>query len=237
MRTFTVAGLTAGAVLGSASAAAAWGSLSKSSQLFGPSVHRGPGRRRTIALTFDDGPSEGTLRLLEYLDKERVWATFFQCGMNVRRLPQIAGQVAAAGHQLGNHTYSHPKLIFKSPDFIDREFSMAQHVIYHETGLAPMVLRAPYGFKWAGMRAVQHRLSLLGVMWTVMGYDWTWPAERIAKHVIRWAEPGGIICLHDGREVKEKPDVTPMLNAVKRIVPVLKDRGYSFEVISDLLQP
>ena len=237
MRTFTVAGLTAGAVLGSASAAAAWGSISKSSQLFGPSVHRGPGRRRTIALTFDDGPSEGTLRLLDYLEKERVWATFFQCGMNVRRLPQIAGQVAAAGHQLGNHTYSHPKLPFKSPDFIDREFSATQHIIYHETGLAPMVLRAPYGFKWAGMRAVQHRLSLLGVMWTVMGFDWKWPADRIAKHVLRYASPGGIICLHDGREVQEKPDIRPMLEAVRRIVPVLKDRGYQFEVVSDLLQP
>ncbi|HTU44133.1 MAG TPA: polysaccharide deacetylase family protein [Bryobacteraceae bacterium] len=237
MRTFTVAGLTAGAVLGSASAAAAWGSLSKTSQLFGPSVHRGPGRRRTIALTFDDGPSESTSRLLEYLAKENVWATFFQCGMNVRRLPQIAGQVAAAGHQLGNHTYSHPKLPFKSPDFIDREFSAAQHIIYHETGLAPMVLRAPYGFKWAGMRAVQHRLSLLGVMWTVMGFDWKWSAERIAKHVLKYASPGGIICLHDGREVQENPDVTPMLGALRRIIPVLKDRGYSFEVISDLLRP
>jgi peptidoglycan-N-acetylglucosamine deacetylase len=237
MRTFTVAGLTAGAVLGSASAAAAWGSLSKSSQLFSPSVHRGPGRRRTIALTFDDGPSEGTLPLLEYLAKERVWATFFQCGMNVRRLPRIAGEVAAAGHQLGNHTYSHPSLPFKSAEFINREFTDAQHIIYHETGLAPMVLRAPYGFRWAGMRAVQHRLALLGVMWTVMGFDWKWPAERIAKHVLKWASPGGIICLHDGREVRPNPDVTPMLEALKRIVPVLKDRGYQFEVISDLLQP
>jgi peptidoglycan-N-acetylglucosamine deacetylase len=237
MRTFTVAGLTAGAVLGSASAAAAWGSLSKSSQLFSPSVHRGPGRRRTIALTFDDGPSEGTLPLLEYLAKERVWATFFQCGMNVRRLPRIAGEVAAAGHQLGNHTYSHPSLPFKSAEFINREFTDAQHIIHHETGLAPMVLRAPYGFRWAGMRAVQHRLALLGVMWTVMGFDWKWPAERIARHVLKWASAGGIICLHDGREVQPNPDVTPMLEAVKRIVPVLKDRGYQFEVISDLLQP
>jgi peptidoglycan-N-acetylglucosamine deacetylase len=235
MRTFTVAGLTAGAVLGGASAAAAWGSISKTSQLFGPSVYRGPGRRRTIAFTFDDGPSEGTLPLLDYLAKEGVWATFFQCGMNVRRLPDIAGRVAAAGHQLGNHTYSHPKLAFKPREFIDREFSEAQHVIFHETGIAPMVLRAPYGLKWAGMRAVQHRLALLGVMWTVMGFDWKWPAHRIAKHVLRWASPGGIICLHDGREVQHKPDVTPMLEAMKRIVPVLKDRGYSFEVISDLL--
>ena len=235
MRTFTVAGLTAGAVLGGASAAAAWGSISKTSQLFGPSVYRGPGRRRTIALTFDDGPSEGTLPLLEYLAKEKIWATFFQCGMNVRRLPDIAGKVAAAGHQLGNHTYSHPKLAFKSREFIDREFSAAQHVIFHETGMAPMVLRPPYGLKWAGMRAVQHRLALLGVMWTVIGFDWKWPAHAITKHILAGATPGGIICLHDGREVQQKADISQTLEAVRRIVPVLKDQGYSFEVISDLL--
>src|SRR5690349_2190359 len=99
MRSLTVARYTAGAVLGGMSAAAAYGSVSKTSQLFGPSVYRGPGRRRTIALTFDDGPSEGTLDLLEYLDLEGVTCTFFQCGANVRRLPHIAGQVAAAGHQ------------------------------------------------------------------------------------------------------------------------------------------
>src|SRR5581483_7517757 len=113
MRSTTVASLTAGAVIGGLSATAAYGTASRSSQLFGPSVYRGPGRRRTIALTFDDGPSEGTLPLLDYLHKERIWATFFQCGMNVRRLPHIAGQVAAAGHELGNHTYSHPVIPFK----------------------------------------------------------------------------------------------------------------------------
>src|SRR5579884_315168 len=100
MRAVTVAGFTAGAVIGGFSATAAYGSVSKSSQLFGPSVYRGPGRRRSVALTFDDGPSEGTLAILEYLDREGIKATFFQCGMNVRRLPQIAGQVAAAGHQI-----------------------------------------------------------------------------------------------------------------------------------------
>ncbi len=231
-----VAGLTAGAVLGGLSATAAYGSVSKGSQLFGPSVYRGPGRRRTIALTFDDGPSEGTLPLLDYLHKERVWATFFQCGMNVRRLPQIAGEVAAAGHQLGNHSYSHPRLLFKSRDFIDREFSEAQKVIQVETGITPMLLRPPYGFRWLGLREVQEKLSLLGVMWTTMAYDWRWPADRIAAHVINNSFPGGIICLHDGRGVNPKPDVGDTLRAVQRIVPILKDAGYSFEVISDLMQ-
>lgn len=186
-------------------------------------------------MTFDDGPSEGTLRLLEYLHKEGVWSTFFQCGMNVRRLPHIAGQVAAAGHQLGNHTYSHPRLLFKSSEFISREFSEAQKIIHAETGLMPMLLRPPYGYRWMGMRQVQERLALLGVMWTVIGYDWRWPAERIAEHVLAHASPGGIICLHDGRGVCPKPNITATLRAMQLIVPVLKDQGYSFEIVSDLM--
>ena len=175
-------GFTAGALLGGLSAAAAYGSVAKSSQMFGPSVYRGPGDRRSIALTFDDGPSESTPDLLEYLDKEGVSATFFQCGMNVIRLPHVAGHVAAAGHEIGNHTYSHPRLPFKSRDFIHREFSDAQRAIEGETGVLPTLMRAPYGFRWMGLREVQERLLLLGVMWTVMGFDWRWPAVRSITH-------------------------------------------------------
>jgi peptidoglycan-N-acetylglucosamine deacetylase len=229
------AAVAGGAVLGGVSATLAYGSISKSSQFFGPSIYRGPGHRRSIALTFDDGPSEGTLPLLEYLGKENVFATFFQCGMNVRRLPRIAGEVAAHGHQLGNHTYSHPRLPFKSRDFIDQEFTRTQSIIQAETGLAPMLLRAPYGFRWFGMQKVQHKLALLGVMWTVIGNDWRWPAGRVAKHVLAHSSPGGIICLHDGRSVQPNPDVTATLDAVRQLIPMLKDQGYKFEIVSDLL--
>jgi peptidoglycan-N-acetylglucosamine deacetylase len=235
MRPFTAAAVSGGAVLGGVSATIAYGSISKSSQLFGPSVYRGPGYRRSIALTFDDGPTEGTLPLLEYLAKEKVYCTFFQCGMNVRRQPRIAGEVAAHGHQVGNHTYSHPRLLFKSRDFIDQEFTKTQGIIYSETGFVPMLLRPPYGYRWFGMDSVQQKLSLLGVMWTVIGYDWKWPADRIAKHVLAHASPGGIICLHDGRAVEQNPDVSAMLTAVRQIVPALKDQGYRFEIVSDLL--
>lgn len=236
MRGFKLASVAASGVLGAMSATAAYGSLSRTSQIFGPSVYRGPGRRRSVALTFDDGPSEGTLRILEYLDRESVWATFFQCGMNVRRHPQIAGQVAAAGHQLGNHTYSHPTLPFKSAEFIEREFTEAQRVITEETGIAPMILRPPYGFRWVGLREVQRKLALLGVMWTVMGNDMRWSSERIAPYVLRRVTPGGIICLHDAHGVRPNPDVTTTLRVLRHIVPVLKDNGFKFEVISDLMQ-
>ncbi len=221
--------------MGGLSAAAAYGSVSKSSQLFGPSVYKGSGGERTIALTFDDGPSEGTLPLLEYLDREKVFCTFFQCGVNVRRLPHIAGRVAASGHQLGNHSYSHPKLLFKSRAFIEQEFTEAQKVITFETGIAPMILRPPYGFRWPGLREVQQKLSLLNVLWTVIGNDWRWPAERIKRHVLNHICPGGIICLHDGRAIRANPDISETILAVKKIVPVLKDRGYTFLEVNDLL--
>ena len=235
MRFSTAALVASGAVIGSASAVAAYGSASKSSQLFGPSIFRGSGQRRSIALTFDDGPSEGTPELLEYLDQERVTATFFLCGMNVRRLPAIAGQVAAAGHELGNHSYSHPHLLLKSREFIEHEFTYAQRIISGETGIAPMLLRPPYGLRWAGMRAVQEKLSLLGVLWTVIGNDWKWPAHAIAQRVLGATTPGGIVCLHDGRAVEARPDIRETIRAVKRIIPVLKDQGYAFETVSDLI--
>lgn len=236
MRAMTVAGFTAGAMLGGVSAAAVYGSVSRTSQLFGPSVHRGHSGRRSIALTFDDGPTEGTLALLDYLESERAMATFFQCGMNVRRFPHIAGRVVAAGHELGNHTFSHPRLTFRSPEFIDQEISEAQKIIQSETGIAPMLFRPPYGFRWPGMRSVQQKLSLLGVMWTVMGYDWRWSSTRIADYVLARSFPGGIICLHDGRGVHANPDISQTLHAVRKIVPVLKDLGYKFEVVSDILR-
>jgi len=211
--------------------------MSRSSQLFGPSVFHGCRDRRSIALTFDDGPSESTQDLLEYLDKEKVTATFFLCGMNVKRLPRVAGEVVAAGHQIGNHTYSHPHLPMKSKHFIEQEFTNAQRIIMAELGLTPMIMRPPYGLRWVGMREVQCKLSLLNVLWTVIGHDWRLPAAKIASRVLKYATPGGIVCLHDGRGVTPNPDIREVLEALKMIIPVLKDRGYAFEIVSDLITP
>jgi peptidoglycan/xylan/chitin deacetylase (PgdA/CDA1 family) len=223
---------------------AAYSIAGRSSQVFGPSVYRGPGNRRSVALTFDDGPSEASLTLVDYLAQEDINATFFECGMNVRRHPQIARDIRDAGHEIGNHTYSHPRLCprlgwnlnLHSPSFIEREFSMAQKIIEGETGVTPTLLRAPYGLRWYGMGAIQKKLGLLGVMWTVIGHDWGWQADRIANFVLRKAAPGGIICLHDGRGVQPDADISEMLKALRQIVPALKDQGYSFDTVSELLR-
>ena len=176
----------------------------------------GTGTRKSIALTFDDGPSESTPDLLDYLDKEGIAATFFQCGMNVKRLPHIAGQVAAAGHEIGNHSYSHPNCRSNRAILSSVNSAQAQRVIESETGVTPMLMRAPYGFRWMGMREVQERLLLLGVMWTVIGFDWRWPAERVSEYVLRHRSPGGIVCLHDGRGVEVRPQIANTLEACAR---------------------
>src|SRR5262245_32806018 len=96
--------------LAAAGAGMAWAVRSPRSSLLAPSVYRGDGSRRSIALTFDDGPSESTPRVLEILAKHGARVTFFQCGINAKRLPAVARQVISEGHEIGNHSYSHPML-------------------------------------------------------------------------------------------------------------------------------
>jgi peptidoglycan/xylan/chitin deacetylase (PgdA/CDA1 family) len=228
-------GTTAGAL--AAAGFLAHGVRGRSSTLFGPSIYRGNPARPALALTFDDGPSESTPALLEILADHRVPATFFMCGQNVRRWPDIARAVAAGGHELGNHTDSHPRLDFRPSDFIYREIALAQETIRTTTGITPRLFRAPFGVRWFGLRRAQQRLDLLGVMWTVIGHDWKWPASRIVRLLMRSAVNGAIICLHDGRRVEQSPDIRATLDAVQFVIPALKERGFRFETVSQILCP
>jgi peptidoglycan-N-acetylglucosamine deacetylase len=157
--------------------------------------------------------------------------------MNVKRLPATTRAAAAAGHEIGNHSYSHPALYLRSRDFIARELSTAQSIIADTTGAAPTLFRAPFGARWFGLREAQRRLNLMGVMWTVLGLDWKLTAGQIANRVLARAENGAIICLHDGRGVQANPDIGVTLEAVERIIPVLKSRGFIFQTVSQILCP
>ena len=209
----------------------------RSSQAFGPSVYHGDRQRPAIALTFDDGPSEATPALLEVLARHGVPATFFMCGKNVERLPEVARAVALHGHEIGNHSDTHPRFDFCSREFIYRELASAQAKIIRHAGVTPRLCRAPYGVRWFGMGGVQQRLNLLGVMWTSIGNDWKWPAARVSQHVLRRARYGDIVCLHDGSATRQSPDIRATIEAVETIIPVLKQRGFRFETVSQILCP
>jgi peptidoglycan/xylan/chitin deacetylase (PgdA/CDA1 family) len=213
---------------------AAYAVRGKSSSLLAPSLYHGDRTRPSLALTFDDGPSESTPALLELLAEHNIKATFFMCGANVRRLNAIAREVAAAGHEIGNHTDSHAPLYFKSPEFIFRELALAQESIVKVTRVTPRFFRAPYGVRWPGLRRAQNRLDLTGLMWTAIGRDWKWPTPRVSRLLLSCAANGAILCLHDGRELQRSPDIRPTLDAVELALPLLIQRGFSFETVSQI---
>lgn len=215
----------------------AWAVRGRASSVFAPSIWRGKPGRKAISLTFDDGPSPATEALLRVLGEYKVPATFFQIGGNALRYPEIARVVAESGHEIGNHSHTHPNFALARPSFVTGEFERAQQALRETTGQAPALLRAPYGVRWFGFRETQRRLGLRGVMWTVIGLDWKLPAEAIARRVLARVGDGGIVCLHDGRGTLEDPDVKPTLEAVRRIVPGLLEKGYHFETVTQLICP
>jgi peptidoglycan/xylan/chitin deacetylase (PgdA/CDA1 family) len=209
----------------------------RSSSLLAPSVCRGFKDRRSLALTFDDGPSPATPRLLKILDKYGAKATFFECGVNIRRLPQIARAVREAGHEIGNHTDTHPMLSLRSAEVIRREMSCAQDAIRDTTGFTATLFRAPYGVRWFGMRQAQRELGLMGVMWTAIGLDWKLDGAAVSRRLLRTVTNGAIFCLHDGRGTSSEPDVTSTIEAVRTMIPFLLDQGFRLETVSQLLCP
>jgi len=226
--------------LGGAALAAgtlAYAVRSPRSSLLAPSVFRGNRTRRAIALTFDDGPSESTPELLKVLADHNARATFFQCGANVRRLPSVAREIVAAGHELGNHTDSHPMLHFRSAAFIRAELARAQETIGEVTAVLPLWFRPPFGVRWFGLRKAQRDLGLTGVMWSVIGLDWKHSGAAVAERLLDRGENGAIVCLHDGRLTAATPDISATIEAVRRVVPRWIEQGFRFETVSEILCP
>jgi peptidoglycan/xylan/chitin deacetylase (PgdA/CDA1 family) len=224
------------AASGAAAGFLAWAVRGRSAQILAPSVWRLPPGRRQVALTFDDGPSESTPALLDLLARHNARATFFVCGHNARRLPQILKQIHAAGHEIGNHTFSHPRLDFTSPARMRDEISRTQQIIGGLTGQTPTLFRAPYGVRWFGLGAVQKEFGLTGVMWTAIGRDWTLPGPAIAARLQPHMKDGHILCLHDGRVLAESPDITPTLDAMTILLPALRQGDLSSAPVSEMLE-
>jgi peptidoglycan/xylan/chitin deacetylase (PgdA/CDA1 family) len=230
-RVLWVAPLAAGAAV----SGMAWAVRGRASQVFGPSFWRGKPASKAIALTFDDGPSPATLPILDILAKYRVPATFFQCGENVLRAPELCRAVCAGPHEIGNHSHTHPNFALRRPSYIVDNFLRAQSAIQEATGRAPVLMRPPFGVRWFGFREMQERLGLMCVMWSVIGLDWKLAARDVAERVLSHAGDGSIVCLHDGRGTLKDPDAGSTIEAVRRIVPSLLEKGYHFETVSQLV--
>lgn len=191
-------------------------------------MHALPGRSRDIALTFDDGPSNETARFIDALRRLDVPATFFVCGSNVRRRPEVARLIVDAGHAIGNHTYSHPCLPLCSRARVSDEVARTQDAIGSATGEIPTLFRPPYGLRSPALRTLLPAHGLHGVHWSVIGKDWKRNADQISDRLLRSTAAGSILCLHDGDRTAAVADRSQTLAAVLRVVPILRDRGLRF---------
>jgi peptidoglycan/xylan/chitin deacetylase (PgdA/CDA1 family) len=212
--------------------------LSPRSWLYGPVFWHARTRERVISLTFDDGPCHPyTTQLLEVLDSEGIPATFFMPGHNVRREPNLAAEVATR-HAVGNHTHTHPHLTWSRTSKVREELERGQEAIHEATGTIPTIFRVPHGWYGPQVISTAEELGMRCVGWSVMAWDWNRPpADTIHRRILRGAGPGGITLLHDGQDTDAFPeaDRSRTIGAVPQIIQTLKDEGYSFATVPELM--
>jgi peptidoglycan/xylan/chitin deacetylase (PgdA/CDA1 family) len=221
---WTAAALTVGAL--------AWGAVAPSSQLFGPTLRRLP-VPRGIALTFDDGPNPAvTPRLLDLLERYGARATFFLIGRHVRACPDLAAEIAEREHAIGNHTDSHPNLIWKTPAAIRRELLACRDAILSVTGCAPMWMRPPYGFRGPQLAAVARQTGHQAVvMWNRLAWDWKAQDAALVIERLRPVRNGDIVLLHDGDHLDLRGNRVHTVEALEYWLPRWKDAGHSFVTV------
>ncbi len=196
------------------------------------------GDRRGIALTFDDGPHpQHSLRLLEILDDFQAQATFFVIGRHVKEHGDLVARAARAGHGIGNHTYHHHRgMNFSSMEKICKEVVDCQAEIEKWVGYRPRFYRQPAGFRNPNIFRILKRLGMAMVGWQVRAYDTQRrDPETIARRILRKAEPGGVLLLHDGSDSIRNADRRATLEAMPKILKGLKDRGLEFLSLEELL--
>jgi peptidoglycan/xylan/chitin deacetylase (PgdA/CDA1 family) len=208
-------------LLAAAASLASYASVSPTSQLWGKTVARlAPGE---IALTYDDGPNDGTTQLLlEVLAEAEVRATFFLIGRYVRQQPALVRQIQQAGHTLGNHSDTHPNLIWTSPARTRDEIIRCQQSIEDAAGVSVRLFRPPFGMRRPDTLRIARELGLTPVMWNVTCYDWkpTATATSIIDQTQRQMRPhsGAILLLHDGGHLAFGADRLATIEATRRLL-------------------
>lgn len=205
---------------------------------FGYYHNHGPRDQRKIALTFDDGPSKPcTEDLLDVLGELQVKVTFFCIGLNVTWHPDTLARAFNEGHVIGNHSMMHSRkagLLLTGGAHIDDATKEIAQVI----GCRPQLYRPPWGWMtpWEGRRLAQRGYAVIG--WDIYPDDWKVPevrAEILVEDVYRQTQPGSIVLFHDSVSNKIRWEKTETARALRMLVPRLRDEGYEFVTVPELL--
>lgn len=177
-----------------------------------------------VALTFDDGPSKYTTDILEFLKENDACATFFVVGNKAKTFSNTLNTMIKNGNEIGNHSYSHKWLSRLSTENIKSEINLTQNTIESITNYTPKLLRPTYG---SINKKLRNSTNLKIILWNVDTKDWKLKSsEEIAKRALNSIEDGDIVLMHDMYE--------RTYNALKIIIPALKEKGYQFVTVSEL---
>ncbi|KWX57530.1 polysaccharide deacetylase family protein [Mycobacterium sp. NAZ190054] len=201
-------------------------------QLAGRLVDRVATEDRVVALTFDDGPTDRTPEVLAMLSAAGVRATFYLNGRDLQRYPQHGRAIAAAGHELGNHTYSHRRMVLVSPATVADEVERTDAEIRATGYSEPITFRPPYGKKLWTLPHYLAEHDRTTVMWDVEpdSAD-TADANAMVTAAVDAVRPGSIVLLHVMAESRGASRA-----AVPGLIAELRGRGYEFVTVSELLQ-
>ena len=204
-----------------------------------PVIYSVSGAPDSVALTFDDGPSTWTPEVAAALERHGCLGTFFIRGEAVAETPEPAARLAAAGHELGSHLWSHSDPELQSVAELRDEIERTASAIGEATGVRPTLLRPPYcGAPHKVARAATRGGVDTVVLRSVDPADWSLEsADEIFDRVMARVRPGDIVCLHDGMPAGSSGTSTrgPTAAAVARLVPALLERGLRPVTVSELL--
>lgn len=184
---------------------------------------------KVMAISFDAmWGTEHTDRILDILDKYNVKTTFFLGGYWVEKYPDYVKKLHERGHEIGNHTYSHPHLNSLSPDGIRRELERNEANIQAITGVKPILFRPPFGEYNNAVIETATQLGYCTIQWSVDSLDWKdLSADQIVNRILSAAGPGDIVLLHNnGKHTAE---------AIDRLIPSLQQKGFKIVPISELI--
>jgi peptidoglycan/xylan/chitin deacetylase (PgdA/CDA1 family) len=206
----------------------AYGSYAITWNFYLNSLHQSLTKKKTISLSFDDGPHEHTLSILALLKKYNVKATFFIIGKQVQSNSQVLKQIIEDGHEIGNHTYEHSYVSsFYSEARLQNELLKCNQVVYEETGLKMKLFRPTFGVTTPTIARVIQRLGFSSIGWSFRSYDTTAKSvDRIVEAMNKNIQGGDIILLHDNR--------AKAVDILERILPQLQIK-FQLVKVSDLL--